>query len=168
MATNISPPRTLHRRGVSFRIGLWVFAFFWFAWVCLEMLSRYEAIVAPVIADFRVTEVRPTSGSIVLSGELDKRRDCALLRTSVHTGDRDDPEAPRERLFAKLVGPSQNDDEGSLPTGSQSWGPYEIERPRQVWGPDIFVRMTHSCHPLITTRGTYFIAEARPILGDQR
>jgi hypothetical protein len=135
-------------------VTFWVVAVITLFLAFLPALERNEARYFPVVRDFRITSVDTDGAGAVISGLMRKSRDCRFVKLTVYAGDIEDPERPRERLRIRFM--DQSDGDRTREPGLQNWGPWRIEAPQSSAGPDLFVRVTHDCHPAFETRGVIF------------
>jgi hypothetical protein len=139
--------------------SFWIIMGFMALVATMPLIEEYEAAFLPVVEDFRVTSIEADGAAVILSGDMIKRRDCAFTSLTFYAGDRDDLEAPRERLHVQFLDQPEDAEPSRMP-GRQPWGPWRLSRPSHVDAPTIFMAVSHRCHDLWRTTGIYFSAPA--------
>lgn len=111
----------------------------------LLFVPRFEAWVFPVVKDFVVTGMVKEPGHVVLSGYMRKNRDCQFRAVNAEAlmGDHW-ADVPLRFLDSE-------NHTATRPTGTQSWGPWQVTVPVSWATRDIRLTAVHSCHPVWPT-----------------
>lgn len=153
-AETVGERRGFEQRGRSadrnIRYSFWIILWAMIAAVFGPLLQRNEAAFLPVVEEFRITDAEQEEDAVILSGDMEKRRDCEFVSLTFYAGDPNEPQLARERLHVEFLDQPEDADATRL-EGRQSWGPWRLYRPRTEIGPMVFMRVTHSCHPFWPT-----------------
>lgn len=110
----------------------------------LWIIYNVEILLAPVVSDFKVTQVERVNGVYQVSGSYYKRRSCELVITNI-IGLPADPKQPSTLVYQVMAGEAGS----NLPVGSVKWGPYKIPAPANVEMLDhVDIIGIHRCHAL--------------------
>jgi hypothetical protein len=164
--SNSSPQIEMRSAARITAVAFWIIAAITLLLAFLPALERNEARFFPVVRDFEITRVDTNGTEAVISGLMRKARDCRFMKLTVYAGDIEDPERPRERLSVRFLDQPQDSDRTREP-GFQNWGPWGVGAPQTSAGPDLFVRVTHDCHPAFETRGVIFQTALDDVFGDR-
>lgn len=130
-----------------------------FAMALALAFVRFESRLFPVYADFSVVETVRIEGGLRLAGLFFKARDCQLVERSFYAADPRDPDTPLHFLSAHFF---DQPDAGSVThaPGSQVWGPWLVNAAHVPSGTNVYMRVTHRCHPFYNTTSRHFVFPA--------
>lgn len=131
-------------RHVRIALNLWPFVL---GMLIVLGINRMEHWLFPVVSDFTVTTASRQGDLLRVAGYMRKDRNCVFAGVSADAVDSTGHTVSIPLVFRD----NERDNTANRPTGTQGWGPWQLEIPIAPSIKEITLEAVHTCHPFWST-----------------